>query len=72
MSTPLPPYLDRAKLISELLMALERHVDKYTGIQRKRILVQIRDMKMYLAEIKENPPLNYMTEIGFKDGIFYV
>lgn len=42
----------RVKLISELVMAFKRHMPKYTGIERKRLEVQVRKMEGYLDELR--------------------
>lgn len=72
MTPPLPPYLKREKLISGLLMAFKRLLGKYTGIEKKRVEVQIRKMERYLVEIKTDPSLNYKTSIRFKNGVYYL
>lgn len=54
MTTPMSPYMEREKLISELLIAFKRYMPKYQGIERKRLEVQIRKMKGYLRELRNN------------------
>lgn len=43
---------ERVKLISELLMAFKRHMPKYTGIEKKRLEVQVKKMNGYLEDEK--------------------